>query len=81
MMATLHASSRRTPEISAQGRRDALRSRWRASLRQVRPFHGDVLDADDANEIERLVEGFLAGREDCSSDAWPTAASSMVMGT
>jgi uncharacterized protein len=63
MMSALHAASRRAPEISAQGRRDALRSRWRASLRQVRPFHGDVLDSDEVNEIERLVEDFLAGRE------------------
>ena len=63
MMAALHSASRRSPEISAQGRRDALRSRWRASLRQARPFHGGVLDREAANEIERLVEGFLAGRE------------------
>jgi len=63
MIAALHAASRRSPEISGQGRRDALRARWRASLRQVRPFHGGVLDREAANEIERLVEGFLAGRE------------------
>ena len=63
MISVLHAASRRAPEISVQGRRDAVRLRWRASLRQVRPFHGAVLDSDEVNEIERLVEVFLAGRD------------------
>jgi aminoglycoside phosphotransferase family enzyme len=62
-MAAFHAAARRAPEISAEGRRDAVRSRWLASFRQVRPFHGTVLDAAAAADIEGLAGEFLAGRE------------------
>jgi uncharacterized protein len=63
MVASLHAASRRAPDIDSEGRRDAVRSRWRANLRQVRALRGDVPDSGDANEVEHLAEDFLAGRE------------------
>ena len=50
-------------EIDADETRDAVRSRWRDSFAQVRPFHGDVVDPATAIEIEALAEDFLAGRE------------------
>ncbi|SFI77546.1 hypothetical protein SAMN05421835_101745 [Amycolatopsis sacchari] len=63
VLARFHDRAQRGPEVSAQGTRDAIRARWRASFAQVRPFHGPVLDADIAAEIEQRTEEFLAGRE------------------
>ncbi|NKQ51793.1 AAA family ATPase [Amycolatopsis sp. K13G38] len=63
VMARFHQRAERGPAISAQATRDAVRERWRASFAQVRPFHGTVLDADVAAEIEQHAEEFLAGRE------------------
>ncbi|MFA1547726.1 bifunctional aminoglycoside phosphotransferase/ATP-binding protein [Actinomadura chokoriensis] len=63
LLAAWHARAPRGPRVAAQGTRDALRARWRDSFEQVRPFHGGVLDAVDATEIEDLVTAFLAGRE------------------
>ncbi|TNC19333.1 bifunctional aminoglycoside phosphotransferase/ATP-binding protein [Amycolatopsis alkalitolerans] len=63
IMARFHEHGSRGPAITAQGSRDAILGRWRDSFAQVRPFHGHVLDAAVAAEIERLVEEFLAGRE------------------
>lgn len=62
-LAAFHAAAERGPEISADGTRDAIRARWRASFDQVRPFHGSVLDRAAAAEIEGLTEDFLAGRD------------------
>ncbi|WP_206797031.1 AAA family ATPase [Amycolatopsis sp. MtRt-6] len=62
-LATFHARAERGPGVSADENRDAVRSRWRASFEQVRPFHGEVLDPAMALEIETLAEDFLAGRE------------------
>ncbi|MFG2006249.1 AAA family ATPase [Spirillospora sp. NPDC048911] len=62
-LAAWHAIAPRGQTISAQGTRDALRERWKASFDQVRPFHDDVIPAADASEIERLTLRFLAGRE------------------
>lgn len=63
IMARFHERAERGPGVSAQGSRAAIRGRWRDSFAQVRPFHGTVVDADIAAEIERLTEEFLAGRE------------------
>lgn len=63
LLASFHSRCERSPEISVEGGRDALRERWRASFAQVRPFHGRVLDADVALEVERLTERFLEGRD------------------
>ncbi|MQA87575.1 MAG: AAA family ATPase [Streptosporangiales bacterium] len=63
ILAAFHASADRSPEISAEGSRDALRDRWVASFDQVRSFHGTVLDPAEAEAVERLTLRFLAGRE------------------
>jgi len=62
-LAVFHARAERGPGIDADETRDAVRTRWRASFDQVRPFHGEVLDPATALEIEALAEDFLAGRE------------------
>ncbi|MUN39642.1 bifunctional aminoglycoside phosphotransferase/ATP-binding protein [Actinomadura litoris] len=62
-LAAWHARAPRGPDISAQETRDAVRERWRAGFDQVRPFHGEVIDAGTAAEIEDLATTFLAGRE------------------
>ncbi|MBA9002793.1 bifunctional aminoglycoside phosphotransferase/ATP-binding protein [Thermomonospora cellulosilytica] len=62
-LAAWHAIAPRGPQIAAQGSRDALRRRWCDSFDQVRPFHGRVLPAADAVEIEERTLRFLAGRE------------------
>ncbi|MGI8334309.1 AAA family ATPase [Actinomadura scrupuli] len=62
-LAAWHATAPRGPEISAEGRSDALRGRWTASFSDVRAFHGTVLDAAIATEIEHLALRFLDGRE------------------
>ncbi|MEV4702933.1 AAA family ATPase [Actinoplanes sp. NPDC049316] len=63
VLAAFHATARRGPEVSAEGTRDALLGRWDATFAQLRPFHGGVLDADAAAEVERRTHDFLAGRE------------------
>ncbi|HET6532340.1 MAG TPA: AAA family ATPase [Actinoplanes sp.] len=62
MLAAFHATARRGPEISAEGSRDALQGRWNDTFAQLLPFHGGVLDAAAAVEIEDLTHTFLAGR-------------------
>ena len=63
-MAVFHASASRSDEISDEGSRDAVRDRWRASFDQTRPFVGDVLPQETADEIERLTLAYLDGRAD-----------------
>jgi len=63
LVAAFHARCERSPDIAAEGSRDALRARWTASFDQLRPFHGKVLDPQLAAEVERLTLRFLAGRE------------------
>lgn len=64
LIATFHANARRGPDITEQGGRNALLARWRASLRETDPYRGAVLPAERVEEIEELVEDFLAGRDD-----------------
>ncbi|KAB2352250.1 bifunctional aminoglycoside phosphotransferase/ATP-binding protein [Actinomadura rudentiformis] len=61
-LAAWHAIAPRGPAVSAEGTRDALRDRWKASFEQVRPFHDQAIPAADALEIERLTRRFLDGR-------------------
>ncbi|MET9258594.1 AAA family ATPase [Amycolatopsis sp. NPDC004079] len=63
LLAAFHAGAHRGLAIDADGTRDAVRARWHASFDQVRPFHGVVLDAAAAKEIESRADLFLAGRE------------------
>ncbi|MFI5615821.1 AAA family ATPase, partial [Amycolatopsis sp. NPDC051903] len=62
-LAVFHAAADRSLLIAADGTRDAVLARWRASFAQVRPFHGVVVDTAVAAEIERRVEEFMGGRE------------------
>ncbi len=63
LVASLHAGADRGPEISAEGRRDAILGRWTDSFQQVRPVRGTVLAEDLTDRIEDLTVDFLAGRE------------------
>ncbi|MFJ3981930.1 bifunctional aminoglycoside phosphotransferase/ATP-binding protein [Streptomyces fungicidicus] len=62
-LAARHADAPRSPEVDAQGTRDALLSRWEASFAQVRALDGEVPLPDGLDETERLVRRYLAGRE------------------
>ncbi|MFJ8849733.1 AAA family ATPase [Streptomyces sp. NPDC102437] len=63
LLATHHASAPRTPDIEAQGTRDALSSRWEASFTQVREMAVEGRVPEGLEEVERLVRRYLAGRE------------------
>ncbi|MFB7462945.1 AAA family ATPase [Streptomyces sp. NPDC056224] len=63
LLAARHADAPRSPEVDAQGTRDALSSRWEASFAQVRALAEDGHVPDGVEEIERLVRRYLAGRE------------------
>ena len=63
LLARVHAAAPRGERISAEATRDAVRRRWMDSFDQVRPFHGQAIDADEAAEIERRALDFLDGRE------------------
>jgi len=62
VIATFHSGAERSDAIDAVGRADAIGDRWQAGFREVRPFAGPVLDAAVEDEIETLVERYLAGR-------------------
>ncbi|MGW5216167.1 bifunctional aminoglycoside phosphotransferase/ATP-binding protein [Streptomyces sp. NPDC004051] len=62
-LAARHADARRSPEVDAQGTRDALSSRWEASFAQVHALAEDVSLPDGVDEVERLVRRYLVGRE------------------
>jgi aminoglycoside phosphotransferase family enzyme/predicted kinase len=62
IMAAFHSTAQRTPAISREGTRDAIRGRWMDSFAQVMPFRGGVLDDDLAGQIEGETLRFLAGR-------------------
>lgn len=61
-IAAFHARADRSPEIAASAGRDALRDRWDAEFRELRPFVGSVLDEATARETEDLVDAYLQGR-------------------
>lgn len=63
MLAAMHGSARRGPEIDRQGAREALRARWTAGFEQVRALPDPAVDADTVGAIERLTLRFLDGRE------------------
>jgi len=63
MLAAFHATAKREPAIAAEGTRAALLGRWDATFAQLRPFHGGVLDAAGATEVETRTHEFLAGRD------------------
>ena len=63
ILAAQHASAPRSAQISAQGTRDALASRWNDNLEQATSWRGRQLDADVIATTGMLARRFLAGRE------------------
>ena len=63
MMAAFHAGADRSPEISAEGSRDAILRRWMASFEQVAPVARDTIGVERAADIATRVQEFLAGRD------------------
>jgi aminoglycoside phosphotransferase family enzyme/predicted kinase len=61
-LAARHAAGPRSPQIAAQGSRDATSARWAASIGQLRGSAGRLPAAADIDDIERLAGRFLAGR-------------------
>ncbi len=62
-LAAFHAGARRSPEITVEGGRDALRAHWVGHFADLQPFHDTVLDGTLMLELERLALDFLDGRE------------------
>lgn len=63
LLATRHAEARRTPQVDAEGTRDALASRWEASFAQVRALAEEMPVPDGLEEVEERVRRYLAGRD------------------
>lgn len=61
-MAAFHSRARRSPEVDAEGTRDAIRRRWAANIAQVREHGTALVGAPLLDEIETRVQTFLAGR-------------------
>lgn len=64
LLATCHARSSRSADISRDGTRDALLSRWEAGIAQVRELGEGVAPMPSLEETEERVRRYLAGRED-----------------
>ena len=63
MLASFHTRAQRDPEITVEGGRDALRTRWTEGFEELRRFRGTVLDDALVTELERQALDFLDGRE------------------
>jgi aminoglycoside phosphotransferase family enzyme/predicted kinase len=63
-LAAFHSRSEHGPDITVEGGRERLAARWKDSFDQVRTFHGSIVDAVAAREVERLCLRFLDGRAD-----------------
>ena len=64
IMATFHAAADRSPQIAAEGSRDAIQQRWTASLDQVSAIALDIIGEPRTMEIRDRVNTFLAGRSE-----------------
>lgn len=62
-IAAYHATAERSPAIDAEGSRDAILGRWRASFDELRELRSPPVDPGTVSEVEQLVEEFLAGRD------------------
>ncbi len=62
LLAAFHAAAQRSPAISAEGSRDAIRRRWFASFDQVTALGAHVLEPAVFAEIRHRVTVFLDGR-------------------
>lgn len=63
VVADFHATAASSPEISAEGRRDAVRARWEANLTEMGRYVGLLPDPRVHDRIARLARAYLAGRE------------------
>jgi uncharacterized protein len=64
MPAAQHATADRSPQISKQGSRDAVRQRWHGNLDQLRAAaRGDLVPDAAIDQVARLANRFLAGRQ------------------
>ncbi len=63
ILAGVHSCQSPSPEVSAEGRADALRDRWDAALRTVRSFAGTLVDSEAVDELEHRARTFVAGRD------------------
>jgi len=65
ILATQHATAKRSAQISQQGSRDATWRRWHDNLDQLRATARGELVADaEIKEAGRLADRFLAGRQE-----------------
>ncbi len=62
LLAAQHASAARSPEISREGARDAIRRRWHDNFEQLAAVGRDLIDAAEITEAARMADQFLAGR-------------------
>lgn len=63
LLAGLHRTADRSPLIDACATRSAVQARWEEIFEEVEPSVGTVLDAQDVDQVRRLAEQYLAGRE------------------
>jgi uncharacterized protein len=64
ILAAQHAAAARSPQISQQGSRDALRRRWHDNLGELRAAaRRDLVSETEIHETGRLADRFLAGRQ------------------
>ena len=63
VVAGFHATAATSPEISAEGRRDAVRARWEANVAEMEPYVGLLPDPGVHDRIVQLARAYLAGRE------------------
>ncbi|MFE0201601.1 AAA family ATPase, partial [[Kitasatospora] papulosa] len=63
LLATCHARSSRSTDISRDGTRDALLARWESSFAQVREKGEGIAPMHSLEETEGRVRRYLAGRE------------------
>lgn len=61
-LTTFHAVARRGPEVTREGRADAVARRWRGVLDGLQRHAGQLLDQDDVERVASLATRFLAGR-------------------
>lgn len=62
VVASFHSTCARSPQISREGSRDALWSRWEHNLTEAEPFAGTRFDEASFRDVWRLAEVYLAGR-------------------
>jgi uncharacterized protein len=64
ILAAQHAAAARSPQISAQGSRDATRRRWHDNIGELRATaRGDLVPDSEIDEAGRLADRFLGGRQ------------------